>query len=248
MPPTLQQQITQLDPEAAKAIDSYIDELKGEAQGDFDFVTKFLKRQFETSLGSNNVAKAEFFSKVANQLEKRIGRIPFDFDQKTGREKEDITNFLRRSSLEDTDLRAREVEFEKQEEFKQEVQTGQRKEEFSGRGLLGSGLEKKREQQQAEARKLETDPRRRAFELERSRRAEQVQEAGLQSGRRLEDIKTGARRAGEDTEAGFARGTESAERSLEQRLAGISRTGRTEQRNVLAGLQAEDIFKRQQAV
>lgn len=248
MPSTVQQQITQLDPEAAKAIDSYIDELKSEAQGDFDFVTRFLKQQFETSLGTNNVAKAEFFSKVANQLEKRIGRIPFDFEKRTGREKEDISNFLRRASLEDTDLRSREVEFEKQEEFKQELQTGQRKEEFGARGLLGSGLEKKREQQQTEARKLETDPRRRAFELERSRRTEQTREAGLQSGRRLEDIKTGARRAGEDTELGFAKGIGSAERSLEQRLAGIARTGRTEERNVLGKLQAEDIIKRQQAV
>lgn len=243
---TVREQIAGYDPEQAKAIDDYIDELKGEAQGDYDFVVKFLKKQFQSALGTDDKARAEFFSKVANQLEARVGRIPYDFDLQTGREKEDLTNFLRRADLEDADLRAREKEFQQQQEFAKGIETEQRQQEFNQRGLLDSGLQKKREQQQAEARRLETDPLKRAFELERARRAEQVGEERLQSGRRLEDITTGARRAGEDTQFDYEKGTGLAQRSLEQRLAEIDRARRSEERSVLGSLQAEDLYKRQQ--
>lgn len=241
---SIDEQIRKLDEEALDEVNKYIDELKGEAQGDFDFVVKFLKKQFETALGADDKQRADFFAKVANQLEKRIGRIPFDFEEKTGREKEDISNFLRRLDIEDTDLRTRELEFKAQEEFATGAETERRKEEFGGRGLLGSGLQKKRQQQQAQARELATDPRRRAFELERTRRSEQRREAELQSGRRVEDITTGARRAGEDTQFGFEKGTEGAELDLSKRLSAITRTGAAEKRAVLTGLTQEELFKR----
>jgi hypothetical protein len=242
---SVDEQIRALDSQAADEINKYIDELKGEAQGDFDFITKFLKRQFETALGTDNQARAEFFSKVANQLEKRIGRIPFDFDLKTGREKVDIANFLRRQDIEDTDLRAREAEFEQQQEFATGIETEQRKEEFGARGLLDSGLQVKRRQQQEEARKLSTDPIRRAFDLERTRRTEQSKEAQLQSGRRLEDIQTGARRGAEDVQFGFDKGSEAAQLDFEKRLSAIERTGASERRNVLSLLTQEELLKKQ---
>jgi hypothetical protein len=242
---TVEEQIRSIDSQAADEINKYIDELKGEAQGDYDFVVKFLKKQFETALGTDDSARAEFFSKVANQLEKRVGRIPFDFDVKTGREKVDIANFLRRTDIEDTDLRARELEFQQQQEFATGLETEQRKEEFGARGLLDSGLQKKRASQQAEARRLQTDPVRRAFELERTRRGEQVGEAKLQSGRRLEDIETSARRGGEDVQFGFEKGSEAASRDLEKRLAAVERTGAQERRTVLGQLTQEELLKKQ---
>lgn len=242
---TVEEQIRALDSQAADEINKYIDELKSEAQGDFDFIVKFLKRQFETALGTDNQARAEFFSKVANQLEERVGRIPYDFDIKTGREKEDIANFLRRLDLEDTDLRAREEEFKEQQEFEVGIEEERRQEEFGARGLLGSGLEKKRAQQQAEARRLETDPVRRAFELERRRRAEERAESELQSGRRIEDITTEARRGAQDVKFGFEKGQESAQRDLESRLAAIERTGAQERRQTLGLLTQEELLKKQ---
>jgi hypothetical protein len=242
---TVEEQIRAIDSKAADEINKYIDELKGEAQGDYDFVVKFLKKQFETALGTDNQARADFFAKVANQLEARVGRIPYDYDLKTGREKEDITNFLRRQDLEDTDLRARELEFKQQQEFTTGLEKEQRQEEFNTRGLLGSGLEIKKQRQQAEARRLETDPVRRAFELERIRRQEQTQEGMLQSGRRLEDLTTEARRGGEDVQFGYDKGSESAKRDLESRLAAVERTGAAEKRSTLSLLTQEELLKKQ---
>ena len=242
---TVESQIRAIDTQAADEINKYIDELKGEAQGDYDFIVKFLKRQFDTALGTDDSARAEFFSQVANQLEKRIGRIPFDFDVQTGREKIDIANFLRRQDLEDTDLRTREVEFKQQQEFATGLETEQREEGFNKRGLLGSGIQDKQAAQQAEARRLQTDPVRRAFELERTRRGEQTSEAQLQSGRRLEDITTGARRGGEDVQFGFEKGSEAASRDLESRLAAVERTGAAERRSTLGLLTQEELLKKQ---
>lgn len=247
MTESIDQRIQSLDPEALNSINSYIDELKSEAKGDFDFITKFLKQQFQTALGSDDPARAKFLADVANQVEKRIGRIPFDYDQKTGREKEDITNTLRRLDIEDTDLRAREIEFEQQQKFATGLEKEQRQGEFNQRGLLGSGLEAKRAQQQAEARRLETDPMRRALSLEATQRGEQRQEAQLQSGRRMEDLTTTARRGAEDETLGFQKGTEGAQLSLDQRLADIRRVGAAEKRSVLGSLQGEELFKRQTA-
>lgn len=243
--PTVDEQIRAMDEQAADEISQYVDELRDEAQGDYDFIVKFLKRQFENALGTDDQARARFIAQVANKTEERIGRIPFDYEQKTGREKEDIANFLRRQEIEREDLRAREAEFEQQQEFETELETEQRKEEFGARGLLGSGLQKKRAQRQARARELQTDPIRRAFELERTRRGEETREAQLQSGRRLTDITTAARRGAEDVQFGFEKGKEGAGRDLSQRLAAIERTGARERRTVLGQLTQEELLKKQ---
>lgn len=245
---TLDEQIKSMDPQALEEINKYIDELKGQAQGDYDFIVKFLKKNFETALGTDDTQRAQFFANVANQLEQRIGRIPFDYETKTSREKEDIANLLRRAEIEDTDLRARQVEFEQQQQFQQQQQKQQTDEAYNAKGLLGSGIQKKTEQQQAQARQLEQAPIRRAFELERTRRNEQVGEAQLQSARNLQDITTEARRAGQDTQTGYEQGTEGAQRTLAQRLAEIARMGQAEKRSALSALQSEELFKRQNAL
>jgi hypothetical protein len=241
MAESIEQRIENLDPQALKDINQYIDELKGEAQGDYDFIVKFLKQQFQTALGTDDVAKAQFMATVSNQLEKRIGQIPFDFDLKTGREKADITNTLRRLDIEDTDLRSREKELEQQTAFTTKLEQEQRQEEFNRRGLLGSGLEKKKAQQQAEARRLELDPKQRALALEGTQRAEQRTEAQLQSGRRLEDLKTTARREALGETTAFEKGSEAGKIALDKRLADIRRGGQESKASVLTSLRKEDL-------
>jgi len=46
----------------------YGDELRVEAQGDYDFIIKWLKKQHETALGTDDTERAKFFELVANQL------------------------------------------------------------------------------------------------------------------------------------------------------------------------------------
>jgi len=79
-----------LEAEFGLNLDDYVQGLKDEAQGDYDFITKFIERQHTIALGENDQKRAEFFLAVANSLEKEIGRIPFDFQLKTGREKQDL--------------------------------------------------------------------------------------------------------------------------------------------------------------
>ena len=238
---TMEQEIQALDPQKLTEINQYIDELKAEAKGDYDFIVKFLKQQFQTALGSDDVARAEFFTRVSNQLEKRVGQIPYDYDLYTGREKEDIANTLRRLDIEDTDLRAREKELEQQTAFATRLEEEQRREEFNRRGLLGSGLERKRAAEQAEARRLELDPKRRALTLEGLQRGEQRSEAELKSARRLEDLKTEARRAALEEQTAFQKGEEAGKIALDKKLAEIRRAGQESKGSVLTSLRKEEL-------
>lgn len=241
---TVNDQIRSMDAGAADAIDKYISELRAEAQGDYDFIVKFLKKQHEIALGTDDQARASFFEKVADGLEQRIGRIPFDYEQKTGREKADIANYLRRLEIEKQDANNRETEFNAIQDFKGAEEDRLTKNTFNARGFLGSGLEQKERNRLALARRLtEQDPFNRQMALERARRTEQEGEAVLQSGRRLEDITTDARRAGIDENLAYEKGSEGAKLELNKRIGAIEREGAAERRRTLAALTQEQLFK-----
>lgn len=217
------------DPQLLADINKYIDDLKNEAQGDFNFITKFLKKQFETALGNDDDARAEFFAKVANQAEKRMGRIPYDYEKLTGREKEDIDNFLKKKDMEDTEQRKEEVEFEKQQELAAEEEEKAITESANVRGMLDSGIEKRQKAEAVEKRKTNiTDPQERVFAFRQALRDEQRRLGKLESGRNIEDITTRTRRTAEDTQTDFEKGTEGAQRRLDSALASIERTRRGE--------------------
>ncbi|RLI55058.1 MAG: hypothetical protein DRP09_10890, partial [Candidatus Thorarchaeota archaeon] len=57
-------------------IGAYADDLRGAAQGNHDFIVKFLKRQHDLALGANDQQKAKFIESVSNNVEERVGRIP----------------------------------------------------------------------------------------------------------------------------------------------------------------------------
>jgi len=230
-------QLQQQDPELHGEINKYIDELKGEAQGDYEFVVKYLKKQFEMSLGTDDTARAEFFSKVANQLEERVGRIPYDFELKTGREKEDYANFLKEKDMEDTDQRAQELEFQAQQDLAAKREQKEITEGANERGMLGSGIEKRQQAEVAEERKVtQQDPQQRVFAYQQARRDEERRIGGVTSERNLADITTEARRGGQDEQFNYDKGSEGAKRSLDKRLAELERTKAGEMRSGLAAV------------
>lgn len=216
--------LQQQDSQTFDDINQYIDELKGEAQGDYDFVVKYLKKQFESALGTDDTARAEFFTKVSNQLEERIGRIPYDYDLQTGREKEDYANFLKEKDMEDTDQRAQETEFKQQQDLAAKQEQKQITEGANERGMLDSGIEKRQQAEVAEERKVtQQDPQNRVFAYQQARRDEERRLGGVSSERNLADITTEARRGGQDEQFNYDKGSEGAERTLSKRLSELDR-------------------------
>jgi hypothetical protein len=216
--------LQQQDPELFGEINKYIDELKGEAQGDYDFVVKFLKRQYQMALGTDDKARAEFFTKVANQLEERVGRIPYDYELKTGREKEDMATYLKQKDMEDTRQRTQESEFNKQQDLAIKEEQKAVVEGANARGMLGSGIQQRQQTEVQEKRNTNIiDPQKSLFSYQQAIRDEKARVAQVQSDRNLADITTEARRGGQDEQYKYDYGSESAQRTLEKRLAALER-------------------------
>lgn len=203
--------LSSIDPAQADNIDKYVADLKATSQQNYDFVVKYLKQQHEAALGSNDQARAKFLEQVANTYEKQVGRIPFDYETKTTREKQDIANYLKSSELMKQDALTREKQFGEQQGFEKKQEQKQLAESMNTRGLLNSGIQKGESNKLALARQLFTeDPFYRSLNLEKTQRAEADRLKQIQSDRNLFDITTGARRDALDTETAFTKGTEAA--------------------------------------
>lgn len=195
----------------ADNINKYLADLKATAQQNYEFVVKYLKKQHEMALGSNDQARAKFLEQVANSYEKSVGRIPFDYETKTAREKEDIANYLKSSEIMKQDALTREAQFGAQQGFEKKLEQKQLAESMNTRGLLNSGIQKGESNRLALARQLFTeDPFYRSLNLEKTQRAEADRLKKIQSERNLFDITTGARRDALDTQTAVDKGTEGA--------------------------------------
>lgn len=225
----LKSKIKAEDPELYKAINKYIDDLKKEAKGDYNFVVKFLKRQFETALGTDDAALASFYSQVANTLEERIGRIPYDYELMTGREKEDLALYLDQQDKADTRQREQEAEFEAQQQLAGDKEQREIRESASERGMLDSGIEKRQAEEARQEREVNViNPQRSMFAYQQALRDMDRSSAVLQSGRNIEDLTTTARRGAQDSQYSYDYGVGRADLSLAQRLAEIDREKRLE--------------------
>jgi hypothetical protein len=71
-------------------IDKYIDDLIASANGDYDFIIEQLMSQHNLALGSDAAAEAAFLEEVADGLEAKIGRIPYDYKVGVTRINEDF--------------------------------------------------------------------------------------------------------------------------------------------------------------
>lgn len=203
--------LSSIDPTQADNINKYVADLKATSQQNYDFVVKYLKTQHEQALGANDQARANFLEQVANTYEKQVGRIPFDYETKTTREKQDIANYLKSTELMKQDALTREKQFGEQQTFEKKQEQKQLSESMNTRGLLNSGIQKGESNKLALARQLFTeDPFYRSLNLEKTQRTEADRLKQIQSDRNLFDITTGARRDALDTETAFTKGTEGA--------------------------------------
>ncbi len=200
--------LSSIDPAQADNINKYVADLKATSQQNYDFVVKYLKTQHEQALGANDQARATFLEQVANTYEKQVGRIPFDYETKTTREKQDIANYLKSSELMKQDALTREKQFGEQQGFEKKQEQKQLSESMNTRGLLNSGIQKGESNKLALARQLFTeDPFYRQISLEKTQRTEADRLKQIQSDRNLFDITTGARRDALDTQSAFEKGT-----------------------------------------
>lgn len=225
---------------ALQNVAQYVNDLESEARGDFDFITKFLDKQHAIALGNDDEERAKFFESVSNELEKRVGRIPFDFQQRTQREKEDISYLLNKQRLEREDLLAQEKEFETSQQVRERREKKKIAENANARGLLNSGIEKSNQSEASINRTLEASPERRRIALAKLLNSITSERSILESGRRLEDITTDARRDSQDTEFGIEQRSEEAQRNLDRRLADIKREGALEEARIRALKQQEE--------
>lgn len=207
----LSQQLQSMNPEYEAEIAKYTDELKSQAKGNYDFIVKYLKQAHTQALGTDDSAKAQFLEQVANSVESSVGRIPFDYDTKTTREKEDIANYLKRSEIQKQNLNAQEKNFNAQQDFASQQEQQQNAQSANSRGLLGSGIQDTAAKKLQVARQLtQIDPFNTQLANSRATLGQQDAEALTQSQRNIEDITTGARRDAQDADTTLNQGTEGA--------------------------------------
>lgn len=212
-------------------VQKYADELIKESQDNFDFITKFLDKQHNIALGTDDKGLAEFYEQVSDSVEERMGRIPFDFQQRTEREKEDLQSLLQENARQKRQI---ESEFELRKTEDQKALT----ESFQARGFgPGSGIQKADEARAEERRQLAL--RRQVDPLEERERVSKVLSA-----RRLTDIGTEARRGAQDFALDEEQRRERATMSLSQRLAEVRRQQASEELQVRSLEQQREELRR----
>lgn len=176
---------------------AYIDQLLEQNKGDLKLVLDEIDARHSLALGTDDVERAAFLAKVANKLEERIGRIPYDYETKTTREIEDFARGSKRIGENKTLALNRLAEDEKvaQQQLdiaKQEERDAQG-ESLNARGLLTGTREQTVGLGAKDVGKLEEDLRMRQEALGRS-----VGRTGFditqESSRGMEDILRGKER------------------------------------------------------
>lgn len=180
------------------------------------------------SLGTDDAARTKFFEDVADKLEERIGRIPYDYETLTAREKDAMNRKLQYAEMQDRQQYAQEYEFAAQQKFAKEQEQQTNVETSSKRGLLGSGIQQKESSRLALARKLtQEDPFYRQAANEREERNFLTAQEQTLSDQRLQDIKIQARRGALNIQYGYDKGSEAAQREKDKAIAAAQRAGRS---------------------
>jgi hypothetical protein len=192
-------------------VNKYIGELQGIAQGNYDFAAKWIEANYKEALGTDDTKRANFFKTVANDLEKQIGRIAFDYETGSYRLTQNKNLALSRLK-EDEQVLTRDLT------TKRMLEREQQNTSLNQRGLMDSGS---RETVQGLAQRdigLKEQDFTNQFEaLARSiGRDEQDINKTYTIGQ--EDLATSQRRLGEDQQNLYAYKTEEEKRTLANRL------------------------------
>jgi len=189
-------------------VNDYIGALQNIAQGDYDFTAKWIEANYKEALGNDDTKRADFFKSVANDLEKNVGRIAYDYQTGSYRLTQNRDLALNRLK-EDNAVLTRDLGIKKQ--LAQEQQNTS----LNQRGLMDSG---NRQNVQGIAQRdigqMTQDYQNQFDALSRSLdRGTQDINQNYTFGQ--EDLTTQARRAGEDAQQAQTYQSEQATRALE---------------------------------
>lgn len=213
-----------------KEIEEMTKEIIDQAQGDYDFASKWLEANFKQALGTDDVERANFFKEVANSLESKVGRIVFDYQTNKYRHEEDVKLATDRT-IEGRDLALKrlaedEQVLKKEAETQNMLEREQQGATLNSRGILSSTREDATGLAGKEVGMLEEGIRDKMSALERAglRSKDNINLAANQSledikltdARGLDDLTTTARREGLDEQYAKDYGLEKAKRELEK--------------------------------
>jgi hypothetical protein len=222
------QQIEEWLSQYTGGINEYYDALNQLAQGDRDFVLKWINKEFEQAMGTDDQARAEFMAAVASADEERLGRIPYDYQKYTSRQLEDyklgiegIDRVKKRLEEDyDTTMAGKQIDWSEARQNQNEsliadrLMSGSREQMLNQGGIAGQ-----------RAAKLETaiNQEQDVLEREQNRALEDIQterEAlDLQNQRNLDDLKDQYRREAVDSIYDKEYNTEKANHDYENTIA-----------------------------
>lgn len=236
--------LSYLDDEAERYASEMIEELKGNR----DFIIKQLDYNHKMALGEDDTARAEFFEKVANAVEKQIGRIPYDYEKYTSRELEDYAlteeKVLKNTEKALTRLEEDDKVLQQQTKLTQDSETQSQNELLNSQGLISgtrenaTGIAGRRVGQldKAHATELETIATEKARNIQdlNDSKEEELQTAALARDRNIEDLTDQARRDAQDAQSTFDFGVEGANREYESSKKQVERNKQKELNSNLA--------------
>ena len=213
-------------------VNKYIDELIGQAKGDYDFAAKYIEAQYKQALGTDDKATQDFLKTVANSLEEKVGRIVYDYQTNTYRHEQDVKLVTDRT-VQGKDLALKRLAEDEQVLKEQTTQQANIDREQQGttlnsRGILSSTRENATGLAGKEVGMLEEDIQDRMSALERAGMRgkddiniganQSLEDIGLADQRGREDLITGARRGAQDGKLGKDQQSEEALRLLSRKL------------------------------
>lgn len=234
------QQLAQGDPTLQGIIssdNSYIDQLIGEAQGNLNFALKKLDAEHKLALGSDDQARATFLEKVADQLEQRIGRIPYDYERYTNRELQDYAQNTGRVQSDQKTALQRLDEDEQVLRQQADTEAAQARQDQAGdlnsRGILSSTRENATGLAGKNVKDLENKINLRAQDITRATTrdrqdinegaARSLTDLGVAHNRSLEDITALARRGAIDQQQATDFGKEGANLDFQSQQTALER-------------------------
>lgn len=214
-------------------VDAYIGELEKITNGDYDFIAKWLESNYKEAVGNDDGARQQILKEVANDLEKKVGRLGYDYQ--TGKYQiEENYNIGTTRLNEDTStalsrLKQDEVELKRDWEMKAKATRQQEAGNLNQRGILSStrenatGLAGSVVGETEKALGYGWDAINRAYQegtadITRNQ-TRGLADLGLNKQRGLEALTTGTRRGYEDTSSNYNKSMESAKRERDYKLA-----------------------------
>lgn len=207
--------------------EKWANEMINQAQGDFDFVAKWIESEYKKAVGSDDKQTQAFLDSVANKLEEKVGRIQFDYETGKYRKEED------RQTIEDTRSKLlTRLDQDQQLETKnllRETREGRQNlgEGLNERGLINGSMKEGLVGEEFRDYDTEVNDRFTALERAFGREREDVNleaDLGVRGiNRDIEDLTTGARRGIIDETDERNMSTEEAQRRKESAIREANR-------------------------